>query len=112
MLTLEKKLPYCFCWANEPWTRAWDGKTGQVIMPQEYGAEPEWEEHFLYLLDFFKDEYYIKKDEKPLLVIYRANNVKEYSKMIEYLKKRSIEEGFAGLYVIEENNSFQFGKHS
>jgi lipopolysaccharide biosynthesis protein len=112
MLTLDKKLPYCFCWANEPWTRAWDGKTGQVIMPQEYGEEPEWEEHFLYLLSFFKDSYYIKKDGKPVLVIYRANNVEKYSRMIEYLKNRSIEEGLSGLYVIEENNSFQFGKYS
>ena len=48
MMKLKKKLPYCFCWANEPWTRAWDGKTGEVIMPQVYGAETEWEEHFLY----------------------------------------------------------------
>ena len=112
MLKLEEKLPYCFCWANEPWTRAWDGNTRDVIMPQEYGREAEWEEHFLYLLQFFKDDFYIKKDGQPLLVIYRANNVSNYTEMITYLKKRSIEEGLLGLYIVEENNSFQCGKHS
>ena len=47
---IEKKIPYCFCWANEPWTRAWDGCNGEVIMPQKYGGEAEWELHFQYLL--------------------------------------------------------------
>ena len=110
MLTLEKKIPYCFCWANEPWTRAWDGNTRDVIMPQEYGGETEWEQHFIYLLKFFNDEYYIKKENKPLLVIYRANSIDNYANMIEYFKKRSLEEGFSGLYVIEERNSFQATK--
>ena len=37
---------FCLCWANEPWTRSWDGDTGVVLMPQEYGGKDEWEEHF------------------------------------------------------------------
>lgn len=47
MLSNEKDIDmnYCFCWANEPWTRAWDGSEKEVIMPQEYGKEEEWESH-------------------------------------------------------------------
>src|SRR5690348_11146557 len=32
-------LPFCLCWANEPWTRAWDGRQGQVLVEQRYDAD-------------------------------------------------------------------------
>ena len=108
---LSHKIPYCFCWANEPWTRSWDGNSKDVIMPQYYGAEKEWEQHFKYLLPFFKDDYYIKENGKPFLVIYRTNSVPNCNKMIEYWDKRCVEEGFSGIYIVEEMNSFQKRKY-
>ena len=33
-------MPFCICWANEPWTKAWVGKK-EVILPQFYGEEKE-----------------------------------------------------------------------
>jgi lipopolysaccharide biosynthesis protein len=102
-----EKLPYCLCWANEPWTRAWEGNTKKVLMPQEYGNEKEWEEHFQYLLTFFNDSVYMKVDNKPILVLYRTNNIPRCNDMVNYWNARCIEAGFSGIYVIEEINSFQ-----
>ena len=107
MLHMKDKLHYCFCWANEPWTRAWNGNAREVIMPQNYGEENEWEEHFRYLLPFFQDEFYIKRENKPIFVLYRTNNIPHCDEMIQYLNKSCKENGFAGIYVIEEKNSFQ-----
>lgn len=107
MLQMEDCLPYCFCWANEPWTRAWDGQTKSVLMPQHYGGEKEWEEHFQYLLPFFRDSSYIQKDGKPVLVLYRTNDIPNCQQMIAYFDKRCKESGFSGIYLIEEKNSFQ-----
>ncbi len=107
MRTMEDRLPYCFCWANEPWARTWDGQANHILMPQYYGGEQEWEKHFLYLLDFFRDEAYIKKDGMPLLVLYRTNDIPDCQKMIEYFNTRCVESGFAGIYLVEERNSFQ-----
>lgn len=95
-------LPFCFCWANEPWTRNWDGLTNakEILMPQEYGQEEEWKEHFEYLNRFFSKEQYIKKDNKPVFIIYKASDIKEREKMINYWNKLAKKEGYAGIYII------------
>lgn len=98
---------YCFCWANEPWTRSWDGKDKEVIMPQQYGNEIEWEEHFQYLVKFFLDDRYIKINNMPILILYRTNSIKRCNDMIMFWNQRCQEEGLEGIYVIEEKNTFQ-----
>lgn len=98
---------YCISWANEPWTRSWDGKNKDIIMPQDYGDESDWIEHFNYLLKFFKDERYIKVDNKPLFVIYRTSSIDRCEEMIELWNKLAKENGLEGIYVVETLNSFQ-----
>lgn len=96
-------LPFCLSWANEPWTRAWDGIEGQknVLMPQNYGGEKEWEEHFNYLLPFFKDFRYIKEDGKPVLIIYKAEQISHCRKMLDKWRLMACQNGFKGLYIIK-----------
>lgn len=103
----EIELPFCFCWANEPWTRAWDGQEKEVIMPQVYGIRSDWKKHIDYLMPFFKDDRYIKVNNKPMLVIYRTNNVDDCDDMIRYWKKECIDNGFDGIHIVEEVNGFQ-----
>ena len=71
----EVDIPFCICWANEPWTKAWVGDERKLLIAQEYGQEEEWKQHFMYLLPFFKDERYITKNGKPLFVFYRPDIV-------------------------------------
>ena len=89
-------IPFCVCWANEPWTRAWVGET-KTILPQRYGEKKEWKEHFDYLLPFFKDDRYIKEDGKPLVVIYRPEIINVVNEMLDYWSELAIEAGFPGL---------------
>lgn len=56
------EIPFCFCWANENWSKNWDGGDQEIIMEQDYGGKEEWERHFQYLLNFFQDERYITVD--------------------------------------------------
>ena len=96
-------LPFCFCWANENWSRNWDGGNREIIVEQEYGEKKDWEEHFQYLLTFFKDSRYITVNGKPLLVIYKPDLINSIYEMVSYFKKRIVEEGFPGICL-----AFQF----
>lgn len=96
-------LPFCFCWANENWSRNWDGGNREIIVEQDYGEKTDWEEHFQYLLTFFKDSRYITVNGKPLLVIYKPDLINSIYEMVSYFKKRIVEEGFPGICL-----AFQF----
>jgi lipopolysaccharide biosynthesis protein len=101
------KIPFCMSWANEPWTRAWDGRKGQVLIEQSYGEEQEWRSHFEYLLPFFKDSRYIKIDNKPLFAIYKTNSIPKRNDMFNLWNGLSLKNGFAGIYLAETLSGFQ-----
>lgn len=101
------KISFCMSWANEPWTRTWTGENTDVLMPQKYGTSVEWEKHLQYLLPFFLDERYILRENKPLFLIYRAENIPECAKMLQYWNDRLKEYGFAGIYVLETLTGWQ-----
>lgn len=88
---------FCICWANEHWTNAWANKEAKVLIEQKYGNEKEWKEHFDYLLQFFKDDRYIKENNKPLLVIYRPELIDCLKEMLEFWDKEAKRYGFAGI---------------
>jgi len=103
----ELNIPYCICWANESWTNAWvangDVKT---LIKQTYGGIDEWENHFNYLLTFFKDENYIANNGKPLLVIYRPELIENLNDMLDYWNELAIAYGFKGLDFAYQQISF------
>lgn len=103
----EIKMPYCFSWANETWSRRWNGSENEVLIKQEYGDKTDWEEHFQYLLPFFKDSRYICFEDKPILLLYRAFDIEKCDEMISYWNERIVEEGFKGIYIIETLGGFQ-----
>lgn len=91
---------FCICWANETWSRNWDGEFDKVLIEQTYGNQDEWKEHFEYLLPFFKDNRYIKIDNKPIIHIYKGENIKELDKMLTFWNQLAIINGFAGIFII------------
>jgi len=96
-------LPFCMCWANESWSRTWDGHEGEkeVLVAQKYGDEKDWEEHFSYLLPFFKDDRYIKCEGKPVFLFYSAKDIEKCREMIALWNEMAIREGFEGIYSVE-----------
>ncbi|QNQ83114.1 polysaccharide biosynthesis protein [Lactobacillus sp. PV037] len=96
-----KEIPqhFFFCWANHTWKRSWEGKT-DILQEQTYGTKKDWEKHFQYLLPFFKDSRYEKRNNKPLFMIFNPD-FEEKNALFNYFDKRCKEEGFSGLCLIE-----------
>ncbi len=113
----EIDMPFCFCWANETWARSWsriqnknvwsavreqdknEDKNG-ILLEQDYGNEAQWRQHFEYLLPFFKDERYIKVEDKPLFLIYKESEISCLPEMLECWKKLAEMNGLKGIYII------------
>ncbi len=90
---------FFFCWANHSWMRSWEGKK-DLLIEQTYGNVSDWEKHFQYLIPFFKDDRYEKKDNQPLFMVFQSS-FDEKEAMFNYFNKRAIEEGFNGINFVE-----------
>ena len=86
-------MPFCFCWANENWTRRWDGNEDDILLKQSYSAEDA-RAFIRYLIPFFRDPRHIAIDGRPLLFVYRPTNIPNID---EYLEAWADECAAAGL---------------
>ncbi|WBK01965.1 glycoside hydrolase family 99-like domain-containing protein [Methylocystis parvus OBBP] len=91
--------PFCLCWANENWTRRWDGAEHEVLMKQDHSDEDH-ERVFDDLLRYFRDPRYIRIDGKPLVVVYRPLIVTNVEKMAEIWRRKAAEAGLPGIYLV------------
>lgn len=105
--TGEPDFPFCLSWANEPWSRRWDGTNYDVLMPQDYGDEKDWKEHFDFLLTAFKDPRYIRVDNKPMFIIYRSGSIPKCQEMLLYWQNLAKQNGLEGIYFVQTLNVFK-----
>ena len=108
----ELDMPFCICWANEPWTKAWVSKSDEVLIDQKYGDYEQWKKHFEYLAPFFADERYIKNDGKPLFVIYRPNQIECLNEMLDYWQQLADKIGLPGIDFVYQQIDLDLKKNS
>lgn len=96
----EIDFPFCVCWANENWTRRWDGRADDILIQQEHAFESD--KSIIHdLVNLFSDPRYIRIDNRPVFIVYRANILKDVNQTVGYWRKYSIEHGAGDPYIIE-----------
>lgn len=97
----ELDMSFCLCWANEPWSRRWDGSEDDLLIGQN--LRPEDDARFIDdLLPFIRDPRYITVDGRPMLLVYRPHLWKRDRALtlIKNMRARACDHGFGDLYLV------------
>ena len=94
----EIDLPFCLCWANENWTRAWDGQNRDILIAQEYSDMDD--QNFIPDLEkYLKDDRYIRIDGKPLILVYNPGQIPDCHKTFTAWRKSAKEIGIGSILI-------------
>jgi hypothetical protein len=101
-------MPFALCWANEPWTRRWDGLDDDVLIPQELTRG--WEHRFYDdIRAALFDPRYITVDERPVLMVYRLDLIPDIKAAAAAWRHLATEDGLPGLHILGVLPSRDFG---
>lgn len=69
-------LPFCLCWANENWSRRWDGREHDLLISQTHSADDDLA-FIAHVADYLRDPRALRVDGRPLLLVYRPGLLPE-----------------------------------
>ena len=96
--SVEGDFPFCLCWANENWTRTWDGQERDVLLAQTY--EPgDAEASIAEMEPYLVRPNYIRINGKPLVVIYRPGLLPDAKAWADAWRKHCREAGIGEIYL-------------
>ena len=94
----EPDFPFMLCWANENWTRRWDGADREVLLAQHYGEQDDLD-HIRHLAPAFADPRYIRKDGKPVFLVYKAADLPDPRRTTDTWRREHARLGLGELYL-------------
>ncbi len=95
----EIDLPFCLCWANENWTRRWDGGEHDVLMQQSYARGL----HGRFASDlarYFADPRYVRIGSRPVLLVYRTDVIPDLAETTAAWRDAWRELGVGEVYLV------------
>ena len=98
---LDDKIEYCFCWANHSWITNWHDQPPILMVEQKYGDKNDWKKHIDYLIDFFKDDRYIKINNRPVIYIYNMSEINNFDEMLKLWNSELKKAGLNEIYIVE-----------
>lgn len=91
--------PFLICWANEPWSRRWDGAAEDVLVAQDY--EAGWEQAFADdAAPVLQDPRYFRtRDGRPLLLVYRIMHIPQPAESLTRLRQHLLDLGVGPVHI-------------
>lgn len=94
----EPDLPFCLCWANENWTRMWNGGRAAVLMEQSY-SDLDDRAHIRWLAEAFADRRYLKVMGRPIFLVYRPASLPDPLRTTDTWRSESVRLGVGEPYL-------------
>jgi len=95
----EPDFPFLLVWANENWTRKWDGGDNEILIAQHYSSADDLA-HIRALRAALCDERYLCRDGKPILAIYRTGLLPNPVATTDMWRREAQCWGLPGLYLL------------
>lgn len=99
--------PFCLMWANENWTRRWDGRASDILVGQDYDKVPA-EDFIDDVMEFLLDERYMRVDGKAVLAVYRPGQMTNFADVVQVWRERARGAGVGELYVLAVSVAEEF----
>ena len=90
LLSGSPDFPFCLCWANESWSRAWSGRDHEVLIQQGYD-EVDDAAHIAWLCEVFSDPRYLRVDGRPLFLVYMPEKLPDALRLLARWRQQAIE---------------------
>lgn len=84
--------PFCLCWANENWTRLWDGNDSDLLIGQTYSPEDD-RRHAEELARIFCDDRYLRVDGRPIFLLYRIRSHENARRFSDSVREACVRSG-------------------
>lgn len=96
-------LRFCLNWANENWTRRWDGSESDILLEQRYDPANK-DGYARSILPAVRDPRYIRVNGRPLILVYRPSLFPEAAAMFESWRAFFRKEGEGDPYLVMVNS--------
>jgi lipopolysaccharide biosynthesis protein len=90
--------PFCLCWANENWSRRWDGSEHEILMAQQHSPEDD-RALIRALFEAFEDARYIRVEGKPLFLVYRPLLLPSSRATTDIWREECVKAGIGDLFL-------------
>ncbi len=97
--------PFCICWANEDWTRTWQGDVRNILLEQRYSPEDD-VAHIRHLIPTLADRRYIQIEGKPLVLLYRTELLPEPHRTAETWRAEVRKAGLGDLFLVNIESNY------
>jgi len=94
----EIDINFCLCWANENWTRTWDGYDKEILMKQNYSEE----DPYKFIQDIEKyvvDKRYIRIDGEPVVLVYNPGQIPNINNVFSVWREQAIKLGIGKIKI-------------
>ncbi len=99
LLASDVDFPFCIMWANENWTRRWDGRSQDILIGQDYESVPA-EDFIDDVMEFLKDPRYMRVEGKALIAVYRPGQMTDFGRVARTWRERARNNGVGELLII------------